>query len=548
MTEMVAGPWRSSGRTSGGLFGESPENMADSLSAVKAMVDEGNSLSSSIDFVAKEYGIDSKLLADNYGDHYSDSSVTAGGGRFGMANMGQEVPPQATAPQQQSISDPGSDQRSGLLQALAGASQRPTVEAPVTQAPDPKLRILQALSSIAGPLLGIRDQRATDKRNRAAQATANVVNALSKGRAGARGLQEEAKPGILTQLSQIPGQAAGIGLQVQADKQAAEQAAFENQLKANESGDRFGRLNTLTQRLQEEERLRLASGNLGLRGRTTEVTEGRLGLAERKFAHRIDLDTKDLGREVPSGSFEKALLEMGRRGINLETLIEGDPELAEVFHGYGRMGQLAVREALSRGSRLQAEDIDKRMRAARGSGSASERLQIADATSFADELDELKKLWNEGGLRGFWFGAVSLLGGDFDPEESASALLLRRAFDESANLNDALTGFGLKIARILNGGRPSDKDLQVARRFLPLQSDTDELAEMKFQFLETIFQKRVDAIRDGIEASFGPGSEEDVDEWVRRMLSSPGTAGQGQVIEKQEGTQAGQVEASEGDF
>ena len=133
-------------------------------------------------------------------------------------------PDAAPAPQ-------GGGGRGGFLQALAAAAQRPPVEAPTTQPPDPRLRILQALSGVGSSLLGLRDQGQAEKRNRASQATANVVNALSKGRAGARGAQEEARPGLLTTLAAIPGQAAGAGLQIQADKQAADQQTFENQAK-----------------------------------------------------------------------------------------------------------------------------------------------------------------------------------------------------------------------------------------------------------------------------------------------------------------------------
>ena len=140
--------------------------------------------------------------------------------------------------------------RGGILQALAAAAQRPPVEAPTTEAPDPRLRIIQALSSAGSGLLGLRDQAGAEKRNRAAQATANVVNALSKGRAGARATQEEARPGLLTRLAAIPGQAAGAGLQIQADQQAADQQTFENQRKVR--GLEFEELDAESERIRAE--------------------------------------------------------------------------------------------------------------------------------------------------------------------------------------------------------------------------------------------------------------------------------------------------------
>ena len=123
----------------------------------------------------------------------------------------------------------GNGQRSAIMQALATAAQRPSVEVPVAQPPNPKLRILQALSSVGSGLLGARDQAKSDKRNRSSAAQANVINALTKGGAGARGTQEQASPGLLTQLAAVPGQVAGAGLQMQADEQAAEQSNFANQ-------------------------------------------------------------------------------------------------------------------------------------------------------------------------------------------------------------------------------------------------------------------------------------------------------------------------------
>ena len=44
----------------------------------------------------------------------------------------------------------GNGQRSAIMQALATAAQRPSVEVPVAQPPNPKLRILQALGLLKG--------------------------------------------------------------------------------------------------------------------------------------------------------------------------------------------------------------------------------------------------------------------------------------------------------------------------------------------------------------------------------------------------------------
>ena len=432
---------------------------------------------------------------------------------------------------------PASNGRSALLQALARAAQRPDVEAPVVRPPDLKLSILQALSKAGSGLLGLRDQSRTEKRNRASQATANVINALSKGRAGARGLQEESRPGLLTRLAAVPGQVAGAGLKFQADRQAAEQQAFENRIKG--AGRPFDEMNTILQRQQEEERIRIAQLNAAMRDRTTEVTEGRLGLAERKFEHQQLIDSLDLEGEEPTSSLQTGLQEMGRKGMSLNTVLDGDVKLRERYNSYGPTGKLVFEQALAKGTRLHAQELDKKLLALRGkmgpAGSASERMQIVDAESFQGELNDLQGLWNAAGMRGFVQGLFQTVNIGFDPDEHTGSLFMRRVFDDSANLSDALAGFGLKIARILNGGRPSDKDLIAARRLLPLQSDSDDLAEKKFHFLQTIFQKRVDAIRNQLTTNFGPKADESVEEYIKRAMNNPGEVVSAAVVNAETG-------------
>jgi len=451
------------------------------------------------------------------------------------------------------LSQGGANGRSAVMQALSAVGQRPAVEAPVVQPPDLKLSILQALSKAGSGLLGLRDQSRTEKRNRASQATANVINALSKGRAGARGLQEESRPGLLTRLAAVPGQVAGAGLEFQADRQAAEQQAFENRIKG--AGRPFDEMNTILQRQQEEERIRIAQLNAAMRDRTTTVAEEGSTLRADKFAYEQWRDDLDLEGEEPTSSLQTGLQELGRKGMSLNTVLDGDVELRERYNSYGPTGKLVFEQALAKGTRLHAQELDKALLTLRrgmgAAGSASERMQIAAAESFQGELKDLQGLWNAAGMRGFVQGLFQTVNIGFDPDEHTGSLFMRRVFDDSANLSDALVGFGLKIARILNGGRPSDKDLIAARRLLPLQSDSDALAEKKFQFLQTVFQHRVNAIRNQLTTNFGPAADESVEDYIKRAMNNPGEVVSAAVVNAETGAvpvEDGGVEGSAEDF
>ena len=449
----------------------------------------------------------------------------------------------------------GNGQRSAIMQALATAAQRPSVEVPVAQPPNPKLRILQALSSAGSGLLGARDQAKSDKRNRSSAAQANVINALTKGGAGARGTQEQASPGLLTQLAAVPGQVAGAGLQMQADKQAAEQQTFDNRTQS--AGQPFNQMSSLLQRMQEEERIRLAGLNTGLRGDTVEsnIKKTDAGLlnkdqdqalalrkqkwAESKFKWERKKAEMDLAGELPDSKTIDALNEAGRSGLTLNQILE-DEDMRKAYRAWGPQAQFNFQQAIVEGARLHGAEIDNKMLSLRGkagpAGSASERMQIADAKSFQGELKDLQGAWRSAGMRGFVSGLLSAAGVGFDPEEDTGSLFMRRVFDDSAVLSDALAGFGLKIARILNGGRPSDRDLIAAKRLLPLQSDSDDLASKKFNFLQTIFQKRVTAIRNQLTTNFGPAEGESAEDYIARAMANPNEIGQATTVEAEQGT------------
>jgi len=246
---------------------------------------------------------------------------------------------------------------------------------------------------------------------------------------------------------------------------------------------------------------------------------------------------------------------LGRKGMSLNTVLDGDVEMRERYNSYGPTGKLVFEQALAKGTRLHAQELDKALLTLRRgmgpAGSASERMQIVDAESFQGELNDLQGLWNAAGMRGFVQGLFQTVNIGFDPDEHTGSLFMRRVFDDSANLSDALAGFGLKIARILNGGRPSDKDLIAARRLLPLQSDSDDLAEKKFHFLQTIFQHRVNAIRNQLTTNFGPKADESVEEYIKRAMNNPGEVVSAAVVNAETGAvpvEDGGVEGSAEDF
>ena len=69
-----------------------------------------------------------------------------------------------------------------------------------------------------------------------------------------------------------------------------------------------------------------------------------------------------------------------------------------------------------------------------------------------------------------------------------------------------------------------------------MQSDSDDLASKKFNFLQTIFQKRVTAIRNQLTTNFGPAEGESAEDYIARAMANPNEIGQATTVEAEQGT------------
>ena len=451
-----------------------------------------------------------------------------------------------------------------LARRMAGFGSPPGqqgIPLPKQDKPQTGLRLLEAAANIGQSLFANRSMRKAQKQDRASQARANLINALSS-RGGARGTQTTPSEG---RLGALLGGVKGISEAIRGGRQAetkASQDQFANRLKLRELGDLqlrrhldMGKL-SLREReliLKEEREQRIAregrihkSGSQLVRenddGSVSVIFDGR----DAKTPHTMETADKSIWQWMPDsknknagewvkifdgkdvavgkvhGDFIKRVEEMGRKVPDFDEILMVDRGFAAVYNSKSEEIQQAIRGAHQRGARLQDADVAKKMEALRAKmpSSATERLQLADANSFQDELDNIYKkekdgtisgLYKDAKMQGFYYGLMKFAGFGFDVDDHPkSGFLARYIWDDSANLSDALAGFSIKIARILNGGRPSDRDMIAARRLLPLQSDKPALVQKKMEFLQRIFSARIEAIQSeqgrAMEAGYVPPS------------------------------------------
>tara|TARA_Y100000593_G_scaffold95085_1_gene199358 strand:- start:2816 stop:5188 length:2373 start_codon:yes stop_codon:yes gene_type:complete len=505
-----------------------------------------------------------------------------------------------------------------LARRMAGFGSPPGqqgIPLPKQDKPQTGLRLLEAAANIGQSLFANRAIRKAQKQDRASQARANLINALSS-RGGARGTQTTPSEG---RLGALLGGVKGISEAIRGGRQAetkASQDQFANRLKLRELGDLqlrrhldMGKLGLRERELilKEEREQRIAregrihkSGSQLVRenddGSVSVIFDGR----DAKTPHTMEtadksiwqwmpdsknknagewvkiFDGKDVAAGEVHGDFIKRVEEMGRSAPDFDEILMVDRGFAAVYNSKSEEIQEAIRGAHQRGARLQAADVAKKLEAQAKKynmvTSATERLQIADANTFQSELDRIYKevpildedgnqvgtrvtgLWQEAGMRGAWYGIMHNwvgMGFDADGENPKSGFIARRIFESGGNLNDALAGFGLKIARILNGGRPSDRDLVAAARLLPLQSDSDSLAQKKMRFLQALFSERIVAIKEEqsrVQEGGGEYVPRTLVDMAEKFIQDNRLTADGQEMERDLGTTGGTVEGSESDF
>jgi len=207
--------------------------------------------------------------------------------------------------------------------------------------------------------------------------------------------------------------------------------------------------------------------------------------------------------------------ELGRQFQSLHEALDETPELKEVFDGLKKNAQQALMGNFALGLRKFKEDVEAQTTALLGS--ASERLQISEVKSFSKQLDLLKETFDAAKITSWWYGVAKFFGAGFDLEEHPKTARLFRMVDPQGEvLAGGLAGFTIAIARVMNGGRPTERDAQAAGRLLPDQGDTEETVKAKFDFLKTMFSDRQEALEAGIR----PRYTETAEEFILRTLGS----------------------------
>ena len=444
------------------------------------------------------------------------------------------------------------DQDSVAAKAVTGAEEE---ERPggITLPPEPEVggrpetisRILEVLGGIGA---GIGKSRGIGKANKLTaqrQALSNLVNTL-RGSATTGVAREEPRAGLLQTLG------AGLGAGAKSFREGRGLGREERNLAARKSfEDRLARQGverTTAQQTIENERAaaQAARDERGLVLRETaalnvkpfnvydfKVVDGQMvrtnpvtGTYEIVVPKEIEDDVTGLQRR-----FE----ELGRQYHSLSEALDETPRLKAIFDG---LKNPADKEALignfALGLRKFKEDLEAQTTALLGS--ASERLQLADVKSFRSQLDLLEKTFDNATFSSWAFTIAKAVGFGFDLEEHPKSARIFRAMDPDGEvLSGALAGFTIAIARVMNGGRPTKEDAQMAGRLLPDQGDTEETVAAKFKFLKAMFTSRETAIKNGLTGIDRPRYGETAAEFILRTLGS-----------KQEGAEAAAANAETG--
>ena len=306
--------------------------------------------------------------------------------------------------------------------------------------PETGLKLLEVLGGIGGDVFAARSADKAQSRAASSQAMANLINALRPG-AGARGTPAMPKTGLLETLSRGIGKTA-TGL-----------------LEARESTREREEEGLLAERATEE-----YEGT----SPTTQLTQ--LGGAVLELGWNVD----------PDVSFDQMI---------------NSPEnkrLSELYDGLAPLQQEFIR-----GKFFEGKNQDEKLRRKERGRSATSQVRVEDVKIGLKDLDQLRGLYANRGVFGAEEGSLGYLffqalGVGFDEQEHPkSAAFMRRLFPAGAQLNAVIKSERLKLASILNSGRPSDKDLEMASAMIPSLTDSDELVKLKLDFIEKAYNNRL---------------------------------------------------------
>jgi len=318
----------------------------------------------------------------------------------------------------------------GLLQQLAGAMKKPE-------------NLMMALQLAGGLGQGIMAGRAQDraqKRTNQNQARANLVNAISRGRANQQGAQVQPGFGIgqtlmgtLSRAGQMGGEAIERGkeerLKAAAERRAETQLGYE--------GTRVG---------YEGERVQQGEKELGLR--RTQLEDAR-----REFEANRALRQQELEQ---TGAYQRGMLGVSREANQLRAQAA---MAAAQARGQGKAQQLSA-------------DFQKR---------------LMESQTAYQLLNELESTLNAAEGKGLPFmDALTTIPG------------LRRAFPNASTYNDMKGPVSLAIAAVFNRGRPSDPDRAAIEAALPDVGDSETMRELKIYRFKRMTRMARDLLHDGL--------------------------------------------------
>ena len=418
--------------------------------------------------------------------------------------------------------------------AAAAGGQQALPQVPEPAGGQRNMRLLELIGNLGSQFSQNRAIGKADKKTAQRQAYANLINTL-RGSPTASVSPATPKEGILGTLARgVEG--TGKALRESREAEAAGKAdRFGHEVEVaklrpaeRDPGDSEFTMNNKLYR-------RLPDGSIKMVLDASDPKAPTLATADDGTVYEYDFDAKDdrgsqgawvklfdPKSETKDLSSLKGLFEeRGRQYLTMEAFLAAHPEISDIVNGEGQdaASRGELRGSFIKGNREQKEEYEKALEAR--IGSAAERLTLAEAEATNEQLNDILALFASADITGMKFNVMNLFGIGFDPRENPLTQGFLRIYAEnSTQLADTLAGFTVNIARIINGGRPSDKDARAAERLLPMQGEVitpvydkegalvgyEGLAARKIMFLQKLFSRRINSIKRIIDAGGDPSN------------------------------------------
>jgi hypothetical protein len=432
-----------------------------------------------------------------------------------------------------------------------GGATEPTAVLDIPRSPelgidrgDVGLKLLEVLGGLGGGIARSRAVGQANKANLEGQASANLINALSSG-GGARAAQVRPELGIGGNILDALGSIGEAGGELRTQAKGFEQKNFENLL--DEIGAETAQTVSLA-KLERERRLstggqRTSAGkdraakvigvDVHAEGKTRDQVRAAVeavfaddpdveilvSMAESTWDKRdvatdtaaFDRSIKETREDRAESAEERAKAAERRRilvphmttaGQSVEDRVVAtglqsgrvvgisdifEEELTKIGQALGadltstEMKQISnfLSAAYQRGRRELITTLRKE------GPPASARMAIGEIEAMVGKVSQLEKMLAESRLLGPIFGRVPSF----------------QLIDMPASVfDDFSSAFGLELASVLNRGRPSDKDFELAARIVPKRYDREDVRARKLQAIRDMLALRA----QHIEMEFPP--------------------------------------------